>query len=120
MTDPQLSTSPELSVMDLQRIANNLPNEKWKPLGRVLGLAERDLDNIVANPEHHDPVEQRYQMLLLWQHSQAEEATWEKLAKALRSDDVGCPHLARRYRTGEIKPGVFVCMQMHAHTVIAF
>lgn len=105
--------SSGVSKVDLQRIAHNLPYDKWKPLGRVLGLSERDLDIW-----YHDPVEQCYQMLLLWQHSQAQEATWEKLTEALHSDAVGCPkpclHLARQSRTSATKPGVCMCV-VHAH-----
>ena len=103
--------NPELNERDLLRIANNLPPDKWKPLGRVLGLCERDLDNIAANPKYNDPVEQRYQMLLLWQQSQVEEATREKLEEALRSEEVGLPQLARRYRTSETKPAAGVHTQ---------
>ena len=90
--------------MDLKQIAHNLPNDKWKPLGRVLGLSEADLDNIVANPKYNDPVEQRYQMLLLWQHSKVEEATWE-LDEALRSEGVELSQLTRRYQTSKSKSG---------------
>ena len=91
------------------QIAKDLPNEKWKPLGRALGLSKTDLDSIVADPQLHSLTElQCYQMLLLW-HSQA-EPMWEKLAEALHSEEVECPHLARRYLTSEVKPGVDACM----------
>ena len=112
MSDNQHWSSSELNERDLLRLANKLPHDKWKPLGRVLGLCERDLDNIVANPKYNDPVEQRYQMLLLWQQSRADEATWEKLEEALCSEEVGCPHLARRHQTSnhDLKPGEDICV----------
>ena len=100
---------PELTQGNLQQIANELPPQKWKPLGRVLGLPCRDLDNIAAS-QPHDPVEQRYQMLQLW-CSQNEDASWDKLADALCSDEVGCSYLARKFQVRECKSGVFV----HAH-----
>ena len=99
------SASLELSIMELQRIAGSLPNDKWKPLGRALGLHEMDL-NTTAADHFHDPVEQCYQMLLLWR-SQTEEPTWAKLAEALHS--VGCPHLAGGHQTVDSDSGVFMC-----------
>ena len=94
---------------DLQQIASSLPPNKWKSLGRVLGLSNSDLANIVAN-HPHDPVEQRYQMLQLW-CSQNEDASWDKLADALCSDEVGCSYLARKFQVRECKSGV--CEDAH-------
>ena len=110
MAEP-LGVPTQLRETDLQRIANNLPNSKWKPLGRVLGLHNSDLDNIVAK-HPADPVEQRYQMLQLWS-SQDVDASQEKLDNALCSEEVRCPHLAsqRKVRDSESK-GVCVCMHI--------
>ena len=97
--------SVEPSIMELQRIAGCLPNDTWKPLGRALGLLEVDL-NTTAADHFHDPVEQCYQMQLLWR-SRAEEPTWAKLAEALHS--VGCPHLAGGHQTVDSDSGVLMC-----------
>ena len=115
MAEPP-SELPQLNESTLQRIASHLPSDKWKPLGRVFGLPNRDLDNIAAN-HFIDPVEQRYQMLQRWV-SQNEDATWDKLLDALSTEEVGCPHLARKFQSWEAKPGVCVCV--HAHTCVCF
>ena len=109
MSEPP-SGLPQLNESTLQRIASNLPSDKWKPLGRVLGLPNRDLDNIATN-HYIDPVEQSYQMLLLWV-SQKEDATWDKLVDALCTEEVGCSHLARKLCISESKQGVCACTHL--------
>ena len=108
MAESQSSTNPILGEVDLLRIANDLPNEKWTQLGKNLDLSETDLKNIVTNQQLQTPVEKCYQMLVLWR-SRA-EMMWEKLAEALCSDEVGCPHLAGKYQTSKANPGADVCM----------
>ncbi len=110
----------QLRETDLQQIANNLPHCKWKPLGRVLGLHNSDLDNIVAK-HPTDPVEQRYQMLQLWS-SQDVDASQEKLDNALRSEEVRCPHLAshRKAREDSESKGVCVCVCVCVHNCMCF
>ena len=78
------STFVQPSNMELQRIADGLPHDKLKPLGRALGLRETDLNTIEEKYFHN-----LYGMLLLWR-SQAEEPSLEKLAEALHS--MRCPH----------------------------
>ena len=96
------STFVQPSNMELQQIADGLPHDKLKPLGRALGLRETDLNTIEGMYFHN-----RYRMLQLWR-SQAEEPSLEKLAEALHS--VGCPHLAEGQQTmaDESDFGMFV------------
>lgn len=107
MAEPP-SELTQLNESNLQQIASNLPYDKWEPLGRVLGLSNSDLDNIAAS---HDSVDQRYQMLQLW-CSENEDATWEELANALCSEEVGCTHLAKKFQTSGAKPGACACTHL--------
>ena len=103
----------ELTGGILQQIANELPHNKWKPLGRVLDLPRRDLENIAAS-HPQDPVEQRYQMLQLW-CSQNEDASLDRLTDALCSEKVGCLQLARKLQVKESKG---VCVRVHICVVV--
>ena len=53
----------------------------WLKIGRNLGLKDPELDDI--NQRFKDLEEQVHQMLKLWKHRQGENATKDKLAKAL-------------------------------------
>ena len=66
---------------ELQRLAEEIP-EDWKRLGRAVGLKEKHLKIIeIDNPD--DVFERALATLFKWREKQGQEATYQKLARAL-------------------------------------
>ena len=65
---------------DVMRIAKAVVN-KWKRVGRALGMEDTVLDTIEKDEKGN--TEQSYQMLRKWKQQSFPNATYEALAKAL-------------------------------------
>ena len=55
---------------------------KWKPLGRCLGVSDTIIDNIKAENETQE--ERSYQVLRVWHQTKGAKATVHSLMKALQ------------------------------------
>ena len=70
---------------------------EWVELGRALQLEECLLTSV--DLDYRKSTEKSYQMLLRWVYRNPEEATHEKLARALKDETVGRGDLAVKYCT---------------------
>ena len=75
----------------MRALSQELP--KWKFPARALGLDEAEIDHIKAD-HPNDNREQCYQILLKWLQSNAQEATYQALGRALRTE---VPHVYPKY-----------------------
>ena len=71
---------------ELYDVAVNIP-EEWYQLSIHLGLRKGAVDDILHDLRFARPSDKAFQALVVWRNSSADNATYEKLAKALRKVD---------------------------------
>ena len=89
-----MPNASDLTSNDIQKVRNQIweARVKWFDIGIELGINVNDLKAIKNGANHHDIDNCFTDMLLIW--LQQTGATWEALAKALRSKPVGYALLA--------------------------
>lgn len=78
--------------MDIAKAVAN----KWKRVGRALGMEDATLDAIEQNNKR-DVDEQSYQMLHQWKQQNSSNATYGSLAEALLHRTVGMRKVVQDY-----------------------
>ena len=74
-----------------QLVADLAPvQEKWREIGKELGLQEHDLNNLQSQISR--PVDRLHAIISSWQSTL--QATWSAMVHALKSRSVNAPHLA--------------------------
>jgi hypothetical protein len=77
--------------------------DEWKELGRALGLKNWQIT--IIDRDNPKIAEKSYQMLITWVYCMPEEATLEKLKKALEDITVGRGDLVKDYCTVDTNGG---------------
>ena len=80
---PDKLPSMRVSLAVMRDLSKELP--KWEFPARALGLDEAEIERIRAN-HPLDNREQCYQMLLNWEQSSAQKATYQALGHALQTE----------------------------------
>eukprot|EP00118_Oscarella_pearsei_P009316 m.53414 g.53414 ORF g.53414 m.53414 type:complete len:103 (+) comp34247_c0_seq2:1040-1348(+) len=76
----------KLSQRQALRLAKVL-GRNWASLAVTLGFHQGEIDNF-EYMGHSDLKEQAYKMLIAWLQKLGHQATWRKLAKALKENDL--------------------------------
>ena len=84
------------SDVNVLLLADDIPRQKWKVIGRLLELKDSKLDEIEAN-KPGDVYEQCYIMLTTWQKKQDSNATCHLLKDALGSQLIMRTDLVDKY-----------------------
>ncbi|XP_066291360.1 malignant fibrous histiocytoma-amplified sequence 1 homolog [Branchiostoma lanceolatum] len=84
---PSSPTDQPISNGCVQLVSQKLSRTKWRPLGRVLGLEEGDIEAIEVQ-HGGDLNEMKYQMLKCWERKAGQSGTMSTLILALRDTTV--------------------------------
>ncbi|XP_035685118.1 uncharacterized protein LOC118421727 [Branchiostoma floridae] len=76
----------------MMEVAQQLGRDDWRRVGRVLKLAEADLEEI--QHDFQTLREIKFQMLLSWKRKAGEDATLRSLMEVLADEDVGRKDIA--------------------------
>ena len=81
---------PKLTVDNLERVQSKAWNarQKWYNIGLHLGIKPDELD-CIRDRNNRDPDTCFMEMLKVWLRRPGDEATWQKLVEALKSETVG-------------------------------
>lgn len=86
----------KVADIDIVSLADEITCQKWKVLGRILGLKDARLDQIEIDKQNN-VYEQCYVMLTIWKNSQSSTATCEQLKEALCHKVVMKNEVAERF-----------------------
>ena len=92
----------KVADIDILNLASEITSQKWKVIGRILGLTDPQLDQIEINKQN-DVYEQCYEMLKTWRNNQSSAATCEQLKEALCHKIVMKNEVAERFCYAEIE-----------------
>ena len=87
---------------ELYDLAVNIP-EEWYQLSIHLGLRKGAVDDILHDLRFARPSDKAFQALVVWRNSSADNATYEKLAKALQK--VGRHDLVKEFCIDQVSVG---------------
>ena len=96
----------EPSVRELNKFAQKLAG-CWYSLAIQLGLDKDAVDNIDLNNAYPTPVRKASHALVKWHNEFSHDATYERLAEALRR--VGRGDLAQRFCSYQVNSKVNLC-----------